>query len=275
MSEPSLAQPARASTPTPPRDLIAERVEEELARLREARPHLIGRIDRAATIVVVHLSSASRNRPIRCRVRRGGHRVMLVSSLSSGGVTYEVDTTSWSCSCPDARRRGGACKHSLAGWVLYRASLAVEDYEEGGQDPDPQEGLTHAQVARWLGSQEWIFAKTMKDNPHEYCLRRNAGDEAMFEAVVEHVREFGQPYPWWGTIYLQYVAGSHAYWTMGARVADTALINRKSLERVRLDQLTNKGGGGIVWPWLHKDVEAERAELRRREAGQHELGEGP
>jgi hypothetical protein len=61
---------------------------------------------------------------------------------------------------------------------------------------------------------------------------------------------------------------------MGDALENTELINRKSLERVRLDQLTNKGGGGIVWPWLHGDVEAERAELRRQESAQDELGEG-
>jgi hypothetical protein len=101
--------------------------------------------------------------------------------------------------------------------------------------------LTHAEVRRWLESRRWIFARSRPTNPHSYTLRREADDEAMFEAVVEHIREFGQPYPWWGTIYIQYVAGTHAYWTMGAAVKDTLLINRKTLERVRLDQLTNKG----------------------------------
>lgn len=139
---------------------------------------------------------------------------------------------------------------------------------------EPVSSLTHAEVGRWLESRRWIFARSRQTNPHEYCLRRESGDEDLFERVVEHVREFGQPYPWWGTVYLQYVSGNFAYWTMGARPSETVLINRKSLERVRLDQLTNKGGGGIVWPWLHNDVEAEREELRRKESGQAELAEG-
>lgn len=135
-------------------------------------------------------------------------------------------------------------------------------------------GLTHAEAGRWLGSRRWIFAKSRPNNPHSYALRREADNEAMSEAVVEHIREFGQPYPWWGSVYLQYVAGNHAYWTMGARPQETVLINRKTLEQVRLDQLINKGGGGIVWPWLHRDVEAERKDLRRQESGQDELSGG-
>jgi hypothetical protein len=89
-------------------------VEEALARLREARPHLESRLDRAATIVVVHLSSAARTRPIRCRIRIDGRRAYLVSSLTSGSAVYEVDPRSWSCSCPDYHRRGTACKHGIA-----------------------------------------------------------------------------------------------------------------------------------------------------------------
>jgi hypothetical protein len=133
------------------------------------------------------------------------------------------------------------------------------------------DGLTHDDVQRWLEAQRWIFAKSRGTNPHEYALRREAGDDAMFEKVVEHIREFGSPYPWWGSVYWQYVSGDFAYWTMGAPPRETELINRKSLKRVRIDQLTKKGGGGIVWPWLHQDVEAEREELRRQEAGQDEL----
>ncbi len=333
MDRASLAHPARASTQASPLEHFAEAVEKELARLAEARPHLGDRIGRAAQLIVVHLSSPPRSRPIRCRVRAGGRPVLLVASLSSRGAVYEVCPETWRCSCPDHHRRDAACKHSLAGWVLWRASLtrqvgahvdqldeinarqeaarrshededAADDEQEGGGtcahclgtrwvhlgeeivDPNTGEaaeavntvrckrcgpGLTHEEARRWLESQRWIFAKSMADNPHEYCLRRNAEDERMFEAVVQFIREYGSWYPWWGRWYLQYVAGDHAFWTMGAPVPETTLINRKSLEQVRLDQLTNKGGGGIVWPWLHTDLEAEREELRRQQAGQDGL----
>ncbi len=260
--------PARNTDDPLPPYLIADAVERVLARLKVVRPHLEGRLDRAATYLVVQLSTSARTRPIRVRVRKGGKRVMLVASLTSGGVTYEVDPASWSCSCPDHHRRAAPCKHSIAAWVLATASNTAPEPEP--QD-EPAGGLTHAQARRWLEAQRWHFAKTMPGNHHEYCLRREAEDEGMFEATVAHIREFGQPYPWWGTVYLQYVAGDHAHWTMGKRPQETILINRKTLERVRLDQLNNKGGGGIVWPWLHTDVEVERKELRRQESGQDEL----
>ncbi len=263
--------------------MLADAVEETLARLRAARPHLEGRLDRAATIVVVHLSSAARTRPIRCRIRKNGKRVFLVTSLSAGGAVYEVDAQDYSCSCPDFHRRDAACKHGIAAWILASAvpqagEEAAQGEGEGDDDQettmperDPSEGLTHAEVGRWLEARRWVFAKSRPTNPHSYTLRREFGDEEIFERVVEHIREFGQPYPWWGSIYLQYVSGDHAYWTMGARPQETVLVNRKSLEQVRLDQLTNKGGGGVVWPWLHNDIEAERKEFRRQESGQDEL----
>ena len=100
---------------------IAEAVEQELAVLREARPHLESRIDRAAGLLVVQLSSGPRTRPIRCRIRKDGKRVYLVASLSAGGVTYLVDPIGWNCSCPDHQRRDAMCKHVAASWVLWKA----------------------------------------------------------------------------------------------------------------------------------------------------------
>jgi SWIM zinc finger len=291
LSEASLSPPARSSTPPPDKALLADAVEEALDRLRAARPHLESRLDRATSILVVHLSSTARVRPIKIRVRKNGSPVFLVASLTSGGAVYEVSPRDWSCSCPDYHRRGAACKHGIAAWILANAAprrTAPQTDEDGdrgdewgGDEPEapmpertPADGLTHDEAGRWLERRRWHFARSMPDNPHSYCLRREAGDEAMFERVVDHIREFGQPYPWWGVVYLQYVAGDHAYWTMGWPASETVLINRKTLEQVRLDQLTNKGGGGVVWPWLHNDVEAERAELRRKRSGQDELGEG-
>ena len=100
-------------------ETIAERVERELDRLRERRPHLAPRISRAENILVTHLS-CRRQRVIRVRVGRDDRARFLVSG--SEGAVYVVDPASWSCTCPDHHRRGIVCKHSIACWALWRAS---------------------------------------------------------------------------------------------------------------------------------------------------------
>ena len=89
---------------------IAECVEQELARVRAARPSLASRISRAENILVTHHSSR-RQRVLRVRTY-GGRAPFLVSG--SGGAVYIVDPASWSCSCPDHYLGGAAWGHSVA-----------------------------------------------------------------------------------------------------------------------------------------------------------------
>jgi hypothetical protein len=100
---------------------IAESVEQELARVRAARPSLASRISRAENILVTHHSSR-RQRVLRVRTY-GGRARFLVSG--SGGAVYVVDPASWSCLCPDHHRRGAACEHSIACWALWRVLQAA------------------------------------------------------------------------------------------------------------------------------------------------------
>ena len=102
-------------------ETIAGRIEQELARVRAARPTLSSRISCAEGILVTHLS-CRRQRVIRVRVS-GGHTRFLVASQGPKGAVYVVDPASWECSCPDAHRRGKGCKHALACWALWRASV--------------------------------------------------------------------------------------------------------------------------------------------------------
>ena len=87
--------------------------------MRAARPALSSRIYRAENILVTHFS-CRRQRVIRVRVRDGRPR-FLVSG--SAGAVYVIEPVFWECSCPDASRRGKGCKHALACWALWRASV--------------------------------------------------------------------------------------------------------------------------------------------------------
>ncbi len=101
--------------------------------------------------------------------------------------------------------------------------------------------LTHEEVVIWTRRQEWRFAKTMKDNPHSYCLKRATDSQRMFELVVLHIREFGYHQTWWGGHFTMYEADGHHLWSMGAPLECTILINRKAQAQVDEDKRTGKG----------------------------------
>lgn len=300
MSNASIPHDARAAEHQHTRvapEVLAERIEAEIARIRAARQALESRLDRAGALLVTRLSCSPLLRPIRARIAADGTCRFLVRSTSSPLITCSVVPGSFECNCPDARRRSKGCKHAVACYILEWATLtqkkgcsacdrgwiyrtvkvvnpATGELVEATNPPRCTRcgnGLSHDFVRRWLEDQRWIFARSRANNPHWCCLRSEVADPRIFEQVVAHLGEYGSPYVWWGSTYLQYPAGRYAYWTMGAGVQNTELINRKSLEQVRIDELRNTGGGGIQWRWLHGDIEAE---LRTQESAQDELGEG-
>ena len=98
--------------------LLGERAEAELRRVRAARPHLGSRCERAEGILVSHLACGGSGGVIRARVR--GRELVGFLVRGSGGSVYRVEPWgSWRCSCPDHHRRGKACKHALACWALW------------------------------------------------------------------------------------------------------------------------------------------------------------
>lgn len=74
---------------------------------------------------------------------------------------------------------------------------------------------------------EWTFAKSMPFAPHEYIVRNKCpltDDEFVY--FVEMQRQFGKKERWgkYNNSYL-YIDG-YKYWTMGAPMDDTMVINR-------------------------------------------------
>jgi hypothetical protein len=113
--------PQDASHASAARERLAEAIEWELEKLREARPALESRLDRASGLLVTQVSCPPRSRPVRVRVH-GEKAWFLVNSLASAGAVYSVDPANWRCSCPDFNRRNQACKHVLAAYVLKRVA---------------------------------------------------------------------------------------------------------------------------------------------------------
>jgi hypothetical protein len=103
---------------------VIEAMEQKLARLRDARPHLKSRIGRAENMIVVQLSVRGVHRPVRVRVHADGSRTYAVRSGSELRGEYVIDPATWSCTCPDHRKRNAACKHSITCWVMERVGIA-------------------------------------------------------------------------------------------------------------------------------------------------------
>lgn len=70
-------------------------------------------------------------------------------------------------------------------------------------------------------------AKTMPGIPHAYTLRQNWNNkDVTFDQAVQGIRDFGEPRHFYSKVYIYLDAGEWQYWTMGAPLKDTILINR-------------------------------------------------
>ena len=89
--------------------------------------------------------------------------------------------------------------------------------EERGRFPED--------LGRFVNDERWTFAKTMPEWPHEYLVRERV-DESMFERVVNHIRANGYEGRFYQTKITYYEESGLVYWTMGAPLSETIIINR-------------------------------------------------
>jgi hypothetical protein len=277
MSAESIPDDARAATGHDARafgnrEAVAAAIEEELARLKELRPALEARIDRASHLLVVHLSDP-RSGTIRVRIDAKRRCRFLVRSLTSGGV-YVVDPAEagWSCSCPDYHRRNAPCKHLVAAWCLKRAAdgrahrkgcaLCMNGWVYVGEDViDSETGevttfhnpvrcrrcagvqipyLTDEELQEWMSSVRWIYARSMPNHPHEYTLKREQ-DEELFERVVRTIWDHGYDRSYLRRPWRSLDVRDHFIWVhtepkprMPVPLEDTVLVNRALRVQERL-----------------------------------------
>lgn len=87
--------------------------------------------------------------------------------------------------------------------------------------------MNHNEFEAFIAKQKWIFAKTYADKaPHEYCLRKNCESDHVFDAAVNFIRDNGVHMNYFKCDHIYYFIGGKMYWTMGAPVDETILINR-------------------------------------------------
>jgi hypothetical protein len=101
-------------------ELRVNQIVEELDRIKEARPSLASRVERAEHIIVTQMSVSNGSRPVRVRLLAGGTHEYRVRSGSKLQREYVIDPMSWTCNCPDHAKRRAACKHVIACFALER-----------------------------------------------------------------------------------------------------------------------------------------------------------
>ncbi len=86
--------------------------------------------------------------------------------------------------------------------------------------------MTFPQELRtFVDKQKWTFAKTMPKWPHEYIVRERV-DQALFEQLVWHIRTHGYEGKFYRKTITYYDKAGMVYWTMGAPIEETTIINR-------------------------------------------------
>jgi hypothetical protein len=110
--------------------------------------------------------------------------------------------------------------------------LAIQEGQVLYERIKPEESRLES-VAGILESADWVFAKTMPDNPHWYTLRDKWKHPENFYAAVLFIRLHGMA-DWWpdvktGKAYVALDLNGWHYWTMGDPLVRTWLINRCKL----------------------------------------------
>jgi hypothetical protein len=90
-------------------------------------------------------------------------------------------------------------------------------------------------LRKFIESRQWVFAKTMPQWPHEYTVRKfqdSKDEQAQFEQAVAFIRAHGEPRTFapTGRRAVYFDIDERQYWTMGAPIEETVIINRAWLD---------------------------------------------
>jgi len=86
-------------------------------------------------------------------------------------------------------------------------------------------------IKEFINESIWIFAKTYaKTWPHEYIVRDKV-DESLFLGFVKHIRTNGYIGKFYKKDITYFNESNKVYWTMGASIEETTIINRCNKEQ--------------------------------------------
>jgi exonuclease III len=96
-------------------------------------------------------------------------------------------------------------------------------------EADAPSGWDAEDFAQFAESVTWTVARTMPENPHEYIVRARV-DSDTFDCAVRFIRERGRMEVFAEMPYKVLYLGDRKYWTMGAPLSGTVIVNRKAAE---------------------------------------------
>ena len=82
-----------------------------------------------------------------------------------------------------------------------------------------------AELLDFVNGEKWTYAKTMPEWPHEYIVRERV-DENLFIKLDLHIRANGYQRSFYQDRITYYEEAGLLYWTMGAPLSETIIINR-------------------------------------------------
>ena len=82
----------------------------------------------------------------------------------------------------------------------------------------------------FINDSKWTFAKTYASTWPHYYIVRDRVDEDLFINLVKHIRQFGYEGPFYNKTYIYFEEDGYVYWTMGAPIEETTIINRCTKE---------------------------------------------
>lgn len=78
----------------------------------------------------------------------------------------------------------------------------------------------------FVNQEKWTFAKTYASTwPHEYIVRERV-DEGLFIQLVQHIRTYGYEGRFYRKPITYFDEDGMVYWTMGAPIDETIIVNR-------------------------------------------------
>ena len=79
-------------------------------------------------------------------------------------------------------------------------------------------------IHAFIDSVRWQEAKLQP--PHSYTVKQWSDDSAGFEGIVRMIRTFGHEENFYNETYIYLTIGVLKYWTMGAPIEETTVLNR-------------------------------------------------